>query len=322
MNFTSQKNLKDILDAVESCATLTAVARLLYTTQPNVSKTIAAAERDYGVELVKRNQTPVSLTPAGSYLKQRLERQLSYAAETSRGIKQFAPQRRLPVTLGFFPTYAPLLLPRFYPALRAKHPQLELTCKSQTTSTALAELKNGQSQLFIGRAAADPAITTRPLFSEQLCFVLGRHASLFSPAQPVRTLTTTHLASLQAEPFIRWSTESSFISVSTHFMELNDLNFASQLTVATYEEAMWLAAAGLGTTLAMVHPARFFLEKRPAVNLLVVPPEMASLQIAVMTRTSAEAAVQDLADEITHLLLAAEGKQKRPAAGEDPVTDR
>ena len=95
MNFTSQKNLKDILDAVESCATLTAVARLLYTTQPNVSKTIAAAERDYGVELVKRNQTPVSLTPAGSYLKQRLERQLSYAAETSRGIKQFAPQRRL-----------------------------------------------------------------------------------------------------------------------------------------------------------------------------------------------------------------------------------
>ena len=78
MTNNSYLSLKNILAAIQTAPTLTQVAKWLYTSQPNVSKTISEAENKYGVKLVNRDQTPISLTIAGEKLLERLEQVLSF----------------------------------------------------------------------------------------------------------------------------------------------------------------------------------------------------------------------------------------------------
>ncbi|CAM3110536.1 LysR family transcriptional regulator [Lactiplantibacillus plajomi] len=290
--------LKEILTTVQTAATLTQVAEWRYTSQPNISKVLTAAEREYGVQLVNRQQTPISLTAAGEQLLSRLEAQLRFDQQTHLEMRQFQSNPPFQLRLAFFPTYAPIILPKITSALQTAYPKLQLETVSLTTAKALAALKDGQVAIFIGRNASDPTIQSIPLFTEQLCFVISATSPLYHPDQFCRDLTATDLVTLQAENYIKWSAETSFIDVTSHFFHLNDLHFSSNVTVATYEEAMLCAAQGVGITMAMQTTANYFLRHRANVNLLVVPARMASLEISIMTGAHSETIVQKLAQLI------------------------
>lgn len=90
--------------------------------------------------------------------------------------------------------------------------------------------------------------------------------------------------------------------VTQHFFLLNGLKFQSNLTVDTYEEAMWYANQGLGITMAMKKTAEFFL-KNQAVNLLVVPTKMASLAISTMVLKDASQDIIQVNEDIAKIFM-------------------
>lgn len=90
--------------------------------------------------------------------------------------------------------------------------------------------------------------------------------------------------------------------VTQHFFLLNGLKFQSNLTVDTYEEAMWCANQGLGITMAMKKTAEFFL-KNQAVNLLVVPTKMASLVISTMVLKDASQDIIQVNEDIAKIFM-------------------
>lgn len=294
--------LSKILEAVQTVPTLTAVAKWLYMSQPNVSKAITDAEKKYGTKLVNRNQTPISLTPAGEELLIRLHQILSLEQKTIDEIKNFAVNDQRKVNLAFFPTYSSIFLPKIYSKLINKIPNLVLNIQSLTTSEALKTLKDGQVDIFFGRNVDDPEVISQPLFTEQLCFVIPKEHPLYQEKQFERKLTDKDLLTLQKNNYINWSKETSFIDVTQHFFLLNGLKFQSNLTVDTYEEAMWCANQGLGITMAMKKTAEFFL-KNQAVNLLVVPTKMASLAISTMVLKDASQDIIQVNEDIAKIFM-------------------
>ncbi|RVU71160.1 MULTISPECIES: LysR family transcriptional regulator [Lactobacillus] len=294
----SNLGLKNILATVQTAPTLTAVAKWLYTSQPNISKAITDAENKYGAKLVNRNKTPISLTPAGEQLLLRLNQILSLEEGTVSEIQNFQKNNRRKINLAFFPTYAPIFLPNIYNSLLAQHQNIEFNTLSLTTSEALAALKDGRTDIFLGRNANDPNILSWPLFTEKLCFVISAKSSLYDPSTFTRTITTEELTELQKENYIKWSKETSFIDVTEHFFLLNDLHFQSNLTVDDYEEAMLCASSGLGITMTMYETAKFFLNKNSHLNLLIIPEKMAGLEISVMTLKTNNKFITQIAEEI------------------------
>lgn len=295
----SQLMLKSILQAAQTAATLTEIAHWLHTSQPNISKVITDAERRYQVKLVNRSHTPISLTSAGSFLLNQLTKLTSMENETIEKLRNFNPANRQAIKIAFFPTYAPIFVPRIYPIFSAR--QLTLKTQGLTTSKALAALKAGDVDIFIGRNASNPDLISLPLFWESLCFVVADNSPLYRPGQFKRQLTTDDLLTLQRENYLTWQAETSFTNVTNHFIGLNDLHFTTNLCLATYEEAMLCAAQGLGTTIAMTKAASFYL-RHAAVNLLLIPPEMTSLEISLMYHADARPALVKLAKAVQQAL--------------------
>ena len=58
---------------VARCGSFSAAAERLYTSQPNLSKQIAAMERETGLQLFNRTTRSVTLTSAGQYLFDQLQ---------------------------------------------------------------------------------------------------------------------------------------------------------------------------------------------------------------------------------------------------------
>lgn len=296
---SSQLMLKNVLQTAQTAATLTEIAHWLHTSQPNISKIITDAEQQYQVKLVNRSHTPISLTSAGSFLLDRLTRLTNLENETAEELRNFNPHNEQTIKMAFFPTYAPILVPRLYPLFSSRH--LLLKTQSLTTSRSLAALKSGETDILIGRNANNPDIASRPLFQEELCFVIAKNNPLYRPGKFQRRLTAHDLLILQQTNYISWQVETSFTNVANHFMKINDLHFSQKLSLATYEEAMLCAAQGLGTTLAMIKTASFYLATA-AVNLLVIPPEMTSLEISLMYHANARPTIAKLATEIQQVL--------------------
>lgn len=293
--------LKNVLSAIQTAPTLTAVAKRLYTSQPNISKVISDAEQKYKTKLVNRSKIPISLTPAGEELLRRLEQILNLEEETLRDIQNFSKNNQRKISLAFFPTYAPIFLPKTFPVLTQKHHNLALDTLSLTTSDALNALKDGQVSIFLGRNVSDPRIKSFSLFTEKLCFVISNKSQLYDPNNVEREINNNDLITLQKENYISWKSETSFIDVTNHFFLLNGLKFNSNLNVANYEEAMLCAAQGLGITMAMYETAVYFLRNKKDINLLIVPEKMASLEISTMVLNNTSPYTTQIAKDIAQL---------------------
>lgn len=282
---------------------MTAVAKWLYTSQPNISKTISDAEQKYKTKLVNRAKIPISLTPAGEELLIRLEQILNLEEETIRDIQNYSKNNQRKVSLAFFPTYASIIFPRIFSSLLQQHPNLALDTQSLTTSEALNALKDGQISIFLGRNVSDSRIKSLPLFTEKLCFVISNKSSLYDKKNIEREIKNTDLISLQKENYISWKEETSFIDVTNHFFLLNGLKFSGNLNVANYEEAMLCAAQGLGITIAMYKTAKFFLKDNKDINLLIIPEKMASLEISTMVLKDATPYTIQIAHDIAQVFI-------------------
>ena len=300
MASNTNRLLKDILFAVQTSPTLTTVADSLYTTQPNVSKTITDAERKYGVTLVNRNKTPISLTAAGESLLVRLNQILNLEEQTLEEMQSYQNDNRQQITIAFFPTYAPIIFPKLYFHLKQKYPNLRFKTLSLTNDKALAKLKDGQVNILIGRNANSQQIKSWPLFTEKLCFVISKESPLYSSSSFKRKISNSELKNLQNENHISCLSETSFIDITKHFFTLNDLHFKNDVMATTYEEALFYASKGMGITMTMEKTAEFFLENNKDVNLLIIPEKMVSLEISTMIVNN-DPFIEEIAENIINI---------------------
>ncbi len=149
-------------------------------TQPTLSAMIQKLEEELDTRIFDRSRQPVCPTPVGT----RIIRQAQHVLAQAGHIKDIIEEEKHSLTgvfrLGILPTIAPYLLPRFFPQLMKKHPQLDIRVVEMKTADLKKALQNGEIDAgIIANLAGMEEFEQTTLFYEEFFAYVARGEALF-----------------------------------------------------------------------------------------------------------------------------------------------
>lgn len=173
MNFTLIKYFLTLSDTLN----YTKASQILYTTQPNLSKSIVNLEEEVGVKLFIRTKRDVRLTPAGEVFRREAEKLMSHymnaiykAREVEEGLNGY-------ITLGFLGTATTYLLPQIVKQFKAKYPNIYLDLKDFTYSSLFDALIEDEIDIALmpdRELETVPNVMRKFIFADDMCLAVGK----------------------------------------------------------------------------------------------------------------------------------------------------
>lgn len=154
-------------------------AEACFVSQPTLSAQVRKLEAELGVEVFDRSFSPVRPTALGARVLAQARRVLAEADRIPALLAEASEVVAGELRLGVIPTLAPYLLPLLVPALKARHPALELVVSEWTTERIVEALE--ADALDAGLIATDEerrGLVLEPLFEEAFVVYLGRGHAL------------------------------------------------------------------------------------------------------------------------------------------------
>ena len=149
-------------------------------TQPTLSAMIQKLEEELGVKLFDRGVSPVSPTPIGKKVIDQARVILSEAGQVKEIISEEKHSLSGIFRLAVLPTIAPYLLPRFFPQLMEKYPQLDIRVAEMKTQDIRQALSSGEvDAAIIASLLEDSSLSEETLFYEQFYGYISRKEPLF-----------------------------------------------------------------------------------------------------------------------------------------------
>lgn len=150
-------------------------------TQPTLSAMIQKLEEELDTKIFDRSQQPVCPTPIGLHI---IEQARNVLVQTHR-IKNIIEEEKHSLSgifkLGILPTIAPYLLPRFFPQLMKKYPQLDIRVVEMKTNDIKKALQTGDIDAgIVAGLAGMEEFRQIPLFYEQFYTYIARENRLFN----------------------------------------------------------------------------------------------------------------------------------------------
>lgn len=113
-------------------------------TQPTLSAMIQKLEEELNTKIFDRSQQPVCPTPIGVHIIEQAQTVLVQANRIKNIIEEEKHSLSGTFKLGILPTIAPYLLPRFFPQLMKKYPQLDIRVIEMKTNDIKQALLDGE----------------------------------------------------------------------------------------------------------------------------------------------------------------------------------
>lgn len=171
-----------VIREVAECGSFTAAAVTLGYTQSAISRQVAAAEREVGVQLFDRVTGGVRLTVAGQVLLRQGVIALDAMDEAQRELTGATIEVQR-VRLGVFAAAGSALLPRALSLLRRQRPDIEVTSREGSTPSLVRALRAGSIDLAILTSRAphrspdqeDPPLQLETLLDVRLALAVPAH---------------------------------------------------------------------------------------------------------------------------------------------------
>lgn len=150
-------------------------------TQPTLSAMIQKLEEELDTRIFDRSQQPVCPTPVGIHI---IEQAQNILVQANR-IKNIIEEEKHSLTgifkLGILPTVAPYLLPRFFPQLMKKYPDLDIRVVEMKTNDIKKALQTGEIDAgIVASLTGMEELQQTPLFYKQFFAYVSREDALFN----------------------------------------------------------------------------------------------------------------------------------------------
>ena len=171
--------------------------------QPGLSRQIAQLEFHLGTPLLNRDRRSVSLTAAGTYLREQLVPQLNRLATTYQQTRRIGEGRAGEIRIGFLGSAMQEVIPGLLLGLKEAHPELRTSLEERSNQEQVSALMEESLDLgFVRLSDIPPELDS--------CTVVRETFSLVVPgAHPVTDASFRSVAQLAGEPFILFSPEYS-----------------------------------------------------------------------------------------------------------------
>ena len=141
---------------------------------------LSKLEDELGVKLFDRTVQPVCPTPIGQKVIDQARVILAQAAQVKEIISEDKQSLSGVFRLGVLPTIAPYLLPRFFPQLMEKYPELDIRVTEMKTQDIQQALHAGDLDAgIIASKLEDTFLTEETLFYEQFYAYVSRKEPSF-----------------------------------------------------------------------------------------------------------------------------------------------
>ncbi|MFT6815966.1 MAG: LysR family hydrogen peroxide-inducible transcriptional activator [Sphingobacteriales bacterium] len=117
-------DLKNFESAAERC----------FVTQSNLSTMIGRLEDEIGIKIFNRKTKPVSITPEGEQIIDRLRIVINEVESLENVIQELKGEMAGELKIGIIPTIAPYLLPLFLMEFASRFPKVNIIVKEMTTA--------------------------------------------------------------------------------------------------------------------------------------------------------------------------------------------
>jgi LysR family transcriptional regulator of gallate degradation len=278
------------------------VGRQLNVSQPAVSAAIARVENALGHKLFLRTARGLMPTDLGARWVLRFDRALAELRYLEDDVAASTGDMAGAITVGSLPLVRTHVLPQAISALLAKHPRLRVNSLESPYEQLCAGLLSGKVDFIVGalRPLADKALTSEPLFADQL----GLMAAANHPLAQRRRI---RFQDLRAYPWVLSRPSTPLRESLARFFEAHG-EAPPVPAVETGDLALvrGLLLQGPMLTVLSTHQMRYEVE---AGQLRMLPLPMEGLQrhIGVTTRAGAHLSAAALA-------LLAEIRQAAPSA--------
>lgn len=150
-------------------------------TQPTLSAMIQKLEEELDTRIFDRSQQPVCPTPVGIHIIEQAQNILVQANRIKNIIEEEKHSLTGTFKLGILPTEAPYLLPRFFPQLMKKYPDLDIRVVEMKTNDIKKALQTGEIDAgIVASLAGMEELQQTPLFYEQFFAYVSREDALFN----------------------------------------------------------------------------------------------------------------------------------------------
>lgn len=150
-------------------------------TQPTLSAMIQKLEEELDTRIFDRSQQPVCPTPVGIHIIEQAQNILVQANRIKNIIEEEKHSLTGTFKLGILPTVAPYLLPRFFPQLMKKCPNLDIRVVEMKTNDIKKALQTGEIDAgIVASLAGMEELQQTPLFYEQFFAYVSREDALFN----------------------------------------------------------------------------------------------------------------------------------------------
>lgn len=160
------------LTALRSEGSFVGAAEAVGVTQPTLSAGIKELEAALGAVLVERGKSGAALTPAGEEAAERAARALGEVEDLVRAVQSAGRPLAGRFRLGAIPTIAPFLLPRVFPLLKKRFPDLRLQLREDLTARLVDGLRSRRLDAALIALPYDaPGIATAVVAEDEFYFM-------------------------------------------------------------------------------------------------------------------------------------------------------
>ncbi len=149
-------------------------------TQPTLSSMIQKLEDELGVKIFDRKSQPISPTPAGKLIIEQAWKVLQRARRLKETVEEEKNSLLGTFNIGILPTIAPYLIPRFFPQLMKKFPDMDVRITEMKTEDIKRALIRGDIDAAIVAQLDDmETFDSTHLFYEQFMGYVAEGDPLF-----------------------------------------------------------------------------------------------------------------------------------------------
>lgn len=220
---------------------LTQAARILHSSQPNISRTIKLLENEIGCSLIVRSNRGISLTPEGKRLYTHVREAVNQIQLAEEELVDSASLKAGCVTIGVSETALRMLLLPVLRNFKRSYPEIRIRILNHLTNQAMESVKNGEADFAVVTA---PQNIEKPLISYPL--IHFRDVLVGGPSYFRFQGQKLTLEELISHPLICLGEETITYEFYETFYHHHGLLFKPELQAATTDQILPMIKNDLG----------------------------------------------------------------------------
>ncbi|MCC8403305.1 LysR family transcriptional regulator [Paraburkholderia sp. MMS20-SJTN17] len=300
------------LVAVADQGSIIGASRLLFVSQPAITKAIRELESDIGITLLARNASGVTLTPTGASL---LRRARLIVGELARAQEEMAWERGAlegTVTVGVTPVSALTLLPGAYRRFRQDMPHVTVRFLEQPPSTLLDSLRQGTLDFAL-------ATSSEVVSGSAIQYVdIATFPTAFAVRQNGLLAKATSLEDLCDAEWLFSDTTSMYPAYLAELFEQHGLPAPHRMTLCTSQALLYSLATTIDAVVAWSAHALESVNLREQFRTLDFIQASRNLKLRLIQR---ESAILTRPSEYFIRCIMDAANAQGPGAGSDAMDD-